>query len=55
MMIGIIGLYLEMSNPGLIFPGVLGAICILLGMAALQLLPVNYADWRSFFLAALCC
>jgi len=43
MMIGIYGLFLEFSSPGFGVAGVLGAICLLLGLYALQLLPVNYA------------
>jgi membrane-bound serine protease (ClpP class) len=43
LMVGILGLYLEFSNPGLIFPGAAGAICLLLGAAAFQVLPINYA------------
>ena len=42
MMAGILGLYMEFSHPGTIFPGVAGAICLLLALAALQLLPINY-------------
>ena len=42
MMAGILGLYMEFSHPGTIFPGVTGAICLLLAAAALQLLPINY-------------
>jgi membrane-bound serine protease (ClpP class) len=42
MMAGILGLYMEFSHPGVIFPGVAGAICLLLAFAALQLLPINY-------------
>ena len=42
MMAGILGLYMEFSHPGTIFPGVAGAICLLLAAAALQLLPINY-------------
>ena len=42
MMAGILGLYMEFSHPGTIFPGVTGAICLLLAFASLQLLPINY-------------
>jgi membrane-bound serine protease (ClpP class) len=42
MMIGGIGIMVELYNPGLIFPGVLGALCLLLAFFALQVLPVNY-------------
>ncbi len=42
MMAGILGLYMEFSHPGTIFPGVAGAICLLLALASLQLLPINY-------------
>lgn len=43
MMLGIYGLIFELMNPGMALPGVMGAICLLLAMYALQLLPVNYA------------
>src|SRR5690606_21519741 len=33
----------ELSNPGSVFPGVMGGICLLLGFYALGTLPVNYA------------
>lgn len=40
---GIYGLVLEAFHPGVLLPGVAGAICLLIGLYALQLLPVNYA------------
>ena len=40
---GILGLGLEAMHPGAMLPGIVGAICLLVGMYALQLLPVNYA------------
>lgn len=43
MMAGILGLYMEFSHPGVIFPGVAGGICLLLALAGLQVLPINYA------------
>ncbi|MBA5763826.1 nodulation protein NfeD [Vibrio sp. 404] len=43
MLIGIYGLLLEFYNPGVGLPGVLGGICLLLAMYALQMMPVNYA------------
>jgi len=43
LMAGFLGLYMEFAHPGVIFPGVAGAICLLLAFASLQLLPINYA------------
>lgn len=43
MMIGIYGLVFEFSNPGMVAPGVVGTICLLVGLFALQMLPVNFA------------
>ena len=43
MMLGVYGLFFEFSNPGWVLPGVVGGICLLVGLFALQMLPVNYA------------
>ncbi len=43
MMIGMVGLYFELSNPGLILPGILGGISMILALYAMQTLPINYA------------
>jgi membrane-bound serine protease (ClpP class) len=43
LMIGLAGLYFEFSHPGSIFPGVIGAIALILAFFAMQTLPVNYA------------
>ena len=42
MMLGVYGLFFELSRPGAIVPGVVGAICLLLALLAFQGLPVNY-------------
>jgi membrane-bound serine protease (ClpP class) len=42
MMAGLLGLYIEFTHPGVVFPGVAGGICLLLALTALQVLPVNY-------------
>ena len=42
MMAGILGLYMEFANPGLLFPGLTGAICLLMALTAFQVLPINY-------------
>jgi membrane-bound serine protease (ClpP class) len=41
MMAGMLGLYFEFSNPGVVFPGVAGAICLLLALLAGQVLPIS--------------
>lgn len=42
MMLGILGIFFEISQPGAIFPGAVGAIAILLALFAFSALPVNY-------------
>ena len=43
LMLGIYGIFFELSNPGAILPGVVGAIFLILAFFALQMLPINYA------------
>jgi len=43
MMLGFYGLLFELYSPGAIFPGIVGAICLILAFYAMQTLPVNYA------------
>lgn len=43
LMAGIYGLIIEFSNPGLSVPGIAGAVCLVIGLYALQMLPINYA------------
>lgn len=42
MMLGIYGLIYEFANPGMLFPGVVGGICLLLALFALQVMPISY-------------
>jgi membrane-bound serine protease (ClpP class) len=51
LMIGLAGLYFELSHPGAIFPGVIGGIALVLAFFALQTLPVNYAGILLIILA----
>ncbi len=51
MMIGLAGLYFEFSHPGAIFPGVIGAISLILAFFSFQTLPVNYAGILLILLA----
>ena len=51
--LGSLGLLIEFYNPGLIFPGVAGAICLLLGLVSLQILPFNYAGLALLVLSLL--
>ena len=53
LLLGIAGLFFELSTPGAIFPGVAGAISLLLGAYALQLLPVNVTGVLLILLALL--
>ena len=50
--IGLIGIVVELWNPGLIFPGTVGAISLILGLYGLQVLPVSLAGVLLMLLAA---
>jgi membrane-bound serine protease (ClpP class) len=50
-LIGVLGLYFEMTHPGMILPGVAGAICLILSLFAFNLLPVNWAGAALILLA----
>jgi membrane-bound serine protease (ClpP class) len=49
--LGAAGIFFEIATPGVVLPGVVGGISLLLGMYALQLLPVNYAGLALIALA----
>jgi len=46
-MAGLLGLYVEFNNPGLVFPGIAGLICLVLAGIAFQILPF---DWVGLLL-----
>jgi membrane-bound serine protease (ClpP class) len=50
LILGVLGLYTEFTHPGVIAPGVIGGICLILALYALNFLPVNFA---GLFLIAL--
>ncbi|RFU44689.1 nodulation protein NfeD [Paraburkholderia sp. DHOC27] len=50
LMIGMYGLFFEFANPGFMLPGVVGAISLLLGLFAMQMLPINYVGLALIFL-----
>ena len=43
MVLGVLGIYVEFTSPGLIFPGIAGAILAMLGLSSLSILPINWA------------
>lgn len=51
LMFGIYGLFFELYNPGAIFPGVIGAFCLILAFYSMNVLPVNYAGLALILLS----
>ncbi len=49
--LGALGIYVEFSSPGTIFPGVAGGILLLLGLSALSVLPINWVGAALLILA----
>ena len=50
--IGLIGIIVELWNPGMIFPGTVGAVSLIISLFAAQVLPVNWAGFLLMLLAA---
>ncbi|MBW1973174.1 MAG: nodulation protein NfeD [Deltaproteobacteria bacterium] len=53
LLLGIYGIFFELSNPGAIFPGVVGGIFLILAFFALQMLPINYAGLALILLGVI--
>jgi membrane-bound serine protease (ClpP class) len=51
LIVGVLGLYTEFTHPGMVAPGVVGGICLVLAMYAMQILPVNLAGVFLIMLA----
>ncbi|RJR14562.1 MAG: nodulation protein NfeD [Nitrospiraceae bacterium] len=51
MLLGMYGIFFELTNPGVVLPGVLGALALILALYSFQTLPVNYAGLLLIFLA----
>jgi membrane-bound serine protease (ClpP class) len=54
MILGLLGVYIEFSHPGLIFPGVAGGILVIVSLMALSLLPINWAGAALILLGLAC-
>ncbi len=52
--VGMYGLLFEFMSPGAVLPGVVGAICLLLGLYGMQLLPINYSGLALILFGLAC-
>ncbi len=53
MMLGIYGLFFELANPGVVLPGVLGGVFLILAFFSFQVLPINYAGFLLILVAVI--
>lgn len=51
LIVGVLGLYVEFTHPGLVAPGVIGGICLILALFAMHMLPVNMTGFLLILLA----
>lgn len=51
LLVGALGLYTEFTHPGVVAPGVVGGICMVLALYAMELLPINFAGVLLIILA----
>jgi membrane-bound serine protease (ClpP class) len=54
LILGLVGIYIEFTHPGLIFPGVAGGIVVIVSLMALSLLPINWAGAALILLGITC-
>jgi membrane-bound serine protease (ClpP class) len=54
LILGLVGIYIEFTHPGLIFPGVAGGIVVIVSLMALSLLPINWAGAALILLGLAC-
>jgi membrane-bound serine protease (ClpP class) len=54
LILGLLGVYIEFTHPGLIFPGVAGGILVIISLMALSLLPINWAGAALILLGLVC-
>jgi membrane-bound serine protease (ClpP class) len=54
LVLGLLGVYIEFTHPGLIFPGVAGGILVIISLMALSLLPINWAGAALIVLGLVC-